>query len=133
MKNKKFRFLLQFSIEIASKVERFYKFWWLYRKNHIKIYQKISSFYLNKDLNLIDKGIISSEKWELQVIIFNPSHYIYIYVCIHTQNINSILYTWFCKILYNIENNHRIMRKCMYINVFGLKYLAENFYNTACN
>ena len=34
----------------------------MYRKNHIKIYQTIYSFYSKKDLNLLKKGIISSEK-----------------------------------------------------------------------
>ena len=32
------------------------------KKNHIKIYQTISNFYSKKDLVLIKKGIIFSEK-----------------------------------------------------------------------
>ena len=45
----------------------------MFRKNHIKIYQTISSFYLEKKLNLINKGIISSGK------IRNSGNYIHDY------------------------------------------------------
>ena len=59
----------------------------MYLKNHIKMNQNISSFYLEKYFNLIKKEIISSEKWEILVIIsmfmltrsseriFTPSRY----------------------------------------------------------
>ena len=43
-------FFLQFCSQFTSKVYFFYKFWWVYPKNHIKIYQNISSFYLKKYL-----------------------------------------------------------------------------------
>ena len=59
---KNVRLFLQGFFKITFKVHQFYKLWWLYRKNHIKIYQTISRFYLKKDLHLILKGIISSEK-----------------------------------------------------------------------
>ena len=42
-------------------------------ENHIKIYQTISSFYSRKDLNLIKKGIISSENMR------NTGNHIYDY------------------------------------------------------
>ena len=74
--------------QIISKYQRFYKFWWLYRKNYIKIYQAVSSFYAETDLNSIKKyGSFLMNKWETQVIIsiivltrsseriFNPSRY----------------------------------------------------------
>ena len=35
---------------ITSKVQRFWKFWWLHRKNHIKIFQTMYSFYSKKYL-----------------------------------------------------------------------------------
>ena len=55
-------FFAFFFFQITSKVQRFDKFWWLYQKNHIKLYKTIWSFYWKKDLNLIKKEIISSEK-----------------------------------------------------------------------
>ena len=47
-----------------------YKFWWFYGKNLIKIYQTISSFCSKQDFNLIKNRMISSKKWEIQVILF---------------------------------------------------------------
>ena len=51
--------------QMTFKVQRFYKFWWFYRKNHIKIHQTIH-FLFKKKLNLIRKDIISSEKMRNQ-------------------------------------------------------------------
>ena len=44
------------------------------KKNYIKIYQTISSFFCFNDLNLLKKGVISSEK------IRNSGNYNYNYV-----------------------------------------------------
>ena len=46
----------------------------LYLKNHINIYQTISGFYFKEDLNLINKGIISCEKIDIQVIITKTNY-----------------------------------------------------------
>ena len=61
-KMKFFRFFFAFFFQISSKIWRFYKLWWLCRKNHVKIYQTISSFYSIKCFNSIKKGFIFSKK-----------------------------------------------------------------------
>ena len=94
-------FFVQFYFQITSKVQRFYKFWWLYQKNHINIYQNVSNFYFKKNLNLIKRGIISGKTSyicscnDFRLTYMNNLHCnLCIYVSFYAANMLTSLIYW---------------------------------------
>ena len=65
---KKIIFFFQFFFLITSKVQWFCKFWWLHRKNHIKICRTTSCFYFKKKLKQIKNRYFLVKNWIIQVI-----------------------------------------------------------------
>ena len=70
MKNENFETWFCSFFQTTSKVQWFSKFWSLHRKNHIKIYQMITSFYLFFILKLIKNRFFLGKKLEIQLIAF---------------------------------------------------------------
>ena len=63
-----------FKIQNTSKVQLFCKFELLHWKNHIKIYQTTTSFYLKKDLKLIQTDFFSEKMRNSGSCIYDNAH-----------------------------------------------------------
>ena len=86
---------MQFFFKLLPKFSTSYKFWWLYRKNNIEIYQTISSFCSKKYFTLIKKGLFLIKKWEIQVPNYINEHMRYtgsmIFMAILLKNVWTVI------------------------------------------
>ena len=99
------RFFVQFFLN-TSKFQRFYKFRWFNRKNHIKIYQNTTSFYSKVDLKLFKNRFFLVRKGKIHVIafmimltrfserIFNTTRYAGMYLFLVIKCVTSLSSDW---------------------------------------
>ena len=112
-----FYFFLQFYFLMPSKVKRFYKFCILYRKNHIKMYQNITSFYLVY-FYLIKKGMISSKTSYISSCSdfrFKNMNHLHCNVCMYVSFYAANMFT---ELIFLIRNEDVIEILIKEINVF---------------
>ena len=99
----------------------------MYKKNHIKIYQTISSFDFLKKINQIKKHIFSDEKWEIHeinlwlcLLILRKGFWIQCATLVNSYCIVNICH-------YNLHHNQYIRHRIHnFVEVFPVHAIASN-------